>query len=415
MKTKILIILISLLSIGLSNAQEEPLFLLVGHPFYDAEPFPSHLLRLNYSNKSLEIIRRFSTSKESLREVKYYPELRKIIIVKDGWILTENTHKVIQFLDMDNGQEMDSVSLDSLNYSYMYSWLFSFNNTNKSVFCIQLANHRLSKKSILIGIQMPSLRSLNVDPNDFIYTEISGNPGSCLLTFDGLDAYTNSRNGQLRIPKTADTLSRPVFPIQLPKEFQFQKKERRLIIVNTKNIFAFSLYNSPTDAKNIGYSDLAILDKSSNSWYKQKIKGNCDGMIRSFGEWIAGTVFSNNNIFDEKDRLKEKIVRLSPGKEKRRKKMTKTGMPADYRFEYFGVYSPGILYILNVHTKHYIEWSTGQGDSEILLIENDLVYYRVNDEIYRAPILNGQRLGKTRLLIKNEIVPDIHWAFISNN
>ena len=88
-------------------------------------------------------------------------------------------------------------------------------------------------------------------------------------------------------------------------------------------------------------------------------------------------------------------------------------MPADFRFDYFGVYSPGTLYLLNVKTKDFFEWHTGQGDCEILLVENDDIYYRVNDEIYMRKILGDKRLEKPRLLIKNTVVPDIHWASIS--
>jgi hypothetical protein len=66
-----------------------------------------------------------------------------------------------------------------------------------------------------------------------------------------------------------------------------------------------------------------------------------------------------------------------------------------------------------VKTRDYLEWDTKQGDSEILLVANNEVYYRVSDEIFKAPILNGKKLGKAKLLIKNEVVPDIHWAFLS--
>ncbi len=62
-----------------------------------------------------------------------------------------------------------------------------------------------------------------------------------------------------------------------------------------------------------------------------------------------------------------------------------------------------------------IKWNTGHGDSEVLLVQDDIVYYRVNDKIFKAPIIKGETLGEAKLLIQDERVPDIHWAFISKN
>jgi hypothetical protein len=80
----------------------------------------------------------------------------------------------------------------------------------------------------------------------------------------------------------------------------------------------------------------------------------------------------------------------------------------------YGLYRPGILYLFNTDTEKYIEWSTGQGDSEILLVQDETVYYRVFDRIYKAPIVDGERLGESELLVEDsQVVPSIHWAFTS--
>lgn len=412
MRKALLVPLICFIVTNFSVAQEDQLYFIVAHPFYDAEPFPSFLFRLNAANKSLDTIQQLSTNKEALREVKYYPEHKKIIIVKDGWFRTKNTHKVVQVLGMDTPHRLDSINLDSLEYSYINSWLFK-PTSDKSIFGIELYNSKLTKKRLLLGININNLEVTEFDPEKLKYAELSGNTGSCLLAFDGMSVYTNSKNGELRIPESSDTAKRPVFPIQLPEEYQLHKKERRSIVINTSSAFALSLSNSGANNKNLGFSDFAILDKSSNFWFKKRIKGNYGGALRSYDEWIVGTVYSNLNVFNEKGQLVETLKRESPGKSLRRQKSFKTGMPADYRFDYFGVYSPGILYLINVKTRDYIEWNTKQGDSEVLLVENNRVYYRVNDEIFEAPILNEKKLGKAKLLIKNEMVPDIHWAFLS--
>jgi hypothetical protein len=91
------------------------------------------------------------------------------------------------------------------------------------------------------------------------------------------------------------------------------------------------------------------------------------------------------------------------------------GPPQDLRFNMFDCYYPGILYLFNVQTRQYIEWNTGQGDSEVLLMEGDTVYYRVNTGIYRTQIKQNGQIAKPVLLLKDERVPDIHWAFSSPN
>ena len=397
-----------------SYSQQQTLNLLAGHPFYDAEPFPSYLMKLNVASKTLDTIRQLSTNKHALREVKYYPEHRKIVLIKDGWFLKNASYKEIEFINMDSLYVIKRINLDSMNYFYMNSWMFFSNPAlNESIFGIELYNSKIFNRRALVGFDISTLKSRSFDIDNLKHAQIEGTVGSCLLTFDCLAAYTNPSNGELRIPEAFDTARRPVFSIELPKKMQPTRKELRSIVVNTRNAFVFSLNNSGSGENDLGFTMLAILDKSSSRWFKQKVKGNVDYMIRSFSDWVVGTVYSDLKLFDKKERVREIQNKESPGKEMRRQKIYKTGMPADYRFEYFGVYSPGILYMINVRTENYIEWNTGQGDSEILLVENDEVYYRVNDEIFKASILKGRKLGKAKLLVKNDIVPDIHWAFLS--
>ena len=54
--------------------------------------------------------------------------------------------------------------------------------------------------------------------------------------------------------------------------------------------------------------------------------------------------------------------------------------------------------------------TTNQGDSEILLIANGVVYYRVSKRLYSVPISDGG-LGRSRLLVEDRLIDDAHWAF----
>jgi hypothetical protein len=71
--------------------------------------------------------------------------------------------------------------------------------------------------------------------------------------------------------------------------------------------------------------------------------------------------------------------------------------------------------LFNVHTKDYIEWDTRQGDSEVLLVQDDFVYYRVNTKILKSAIIDNMQLSEPELLIDDERVRDIHWAYLKRN
>jgi hypothetical protein len=53
---------------------------------------------------------------------------------------------------------------------------------------------------------------------------------------------------------------------------------------------------------------------------------------------------------------------------------------------------------------------TGQGDSEILHVESDHVFYRATDRLYRARI-GTNAISTGELLVKNPAMEDVHWMF----
>ena len=73
----------------------------------------------------------------------------------------------------------------------------------------------------------------------------------------------------------------------------------------------------------------------------------------------------------------------------------------------------GYLAIRSIHDPSiFIEWDTKQGDSEILGIHEDIVYYRKHDEVWYVPIVQGKQLGQHEMLLKDEAVPGIHFMFV---
>ena len=74
---------------------------------------------------------------------------------------------------------------------------------------------------------------------------------------------------------------------------------------------------------------------------------------------------------------------------------------------------PGRLHVFDSETGSVFTITTNQGDSEIVLIDNGTVYYRVSDRLYSAPI-SKRGLGQARVLARDEAITDAHWAFVKH-
>ena len=138
-------------------------------------------------------------------------------------------------------------------------------------------------------------------------------------------------------------------------------------------------------------------------WRTIRIDGSSSSS-RLFGPWLVTIVAYWN-----------KDHRVSPGRENEREKgsMSVPSVREGYAaFRGRWNWSPGMLTLQNLADGRKIRIETGQEDSEILRVEGDTALYRVNDLIYQARIA-GDQLKDTVLIVKDEDVPEIHWAFWS--
>jgi len=124
-------------------------------------------------------------------------------------------------------------------------------------------------------------------------------------------------------------------------------------------------------------------------------------VLRNFGDWFASLVVEGGS------------ARESPGKALRRQLRPNaySDPPVDVDFQASHEYSPGLLYLTNVRTQKSYTIKTDEGDSEVLLINNGTIYYRVNDSIFRAPI-GPENVGMPVLIATDQQIPDVHWAFL---
>jgi hypothetical protein len=123
--------------------------------------------------------------------------------------------------------------------------------------------------------------------------------------------------------------------------------------------------------------------------------------LTGFGDFLALT----------EARTKDAQFRETAGKAAWKSEATATGPSMAARFAGETVVFPGRLHLYDMEHDRSYTISTEQGDSEVLLVEAGMVYYRVGDSLYKSSI-GETALGSPQLLAKSEILGDAHWAFI---
>jgi hypothetical protein len=108
------------------------------------------------------------------------------------------------------------------------------------------------------------------------------------------------------------------------------------------------------------------------------------------------------------------IVKESPGKAERQQILDpedwyRDQAPIDSLFEN---YFPGIIHLYDVRSGRRYRIDTGQGDSEVLLVDGNTIYYRVNDKLFRADI-GPSAIQNPVQIVRNPNVQFAHWAFLA--
>ena len=166
-----------------------------------------------------------------------------------------------------------------------------------------------------------------------------------------------------------------------------------------------------------GTTELLVYDKKFQRWSAVRFPGEASA-VRGFGHWL---VLGHRDLMQSLQaflRNEPSKRRESPGSE-RRKTWLRSGSDerdggnatVDDFFRSGRYYHPGIMYLYDVRSQKRYEIKTSEGDSEILLVDGDTVYYRVNQNLYSAAIGTSE-LGNSKLILSDETVQLSHWAFI---
>jgi hypothetical protein len=148
---------------------------------------------------------------------------------------------------------------------------------------------------------------------------------------------------------------------------------------------------------------MLLFRKSDKTWHTFPIHPNVAPNVRGFGRYIATMDVLGSESPGSK----------SAGTERWRSGPSRMGPDLTASIMMSGRVYPGKLYLYDVDTERVFPIVTGDGDSEVLLVDNNTVYYRSSDRLFSAPIENDH-VGPPQLLVSDDVIRDAHWAFIKH-
>ena len=189
----------------------------------------------------------------------------------------------------------------------------------------------------------------------------------------------------------------------IPLGYQIPEALRKGMNIKITNL---TINDSHVFAVGIGdgrgrYRDL-LFRKSDRTWHTFPMAAEVDN-VRGFGKYIATMEVTKPKSVDA----------LSAGMERWRPEAGKMGPQLAGRVALSGHFYPGKLFLYDVDTERVFPIVTNDGDSEVLLVENNIVYYRASDRLYSA-VIEKDHVGRGQLLVTNDVIRDAHWAFIKH-
>ena len=377
-----------ILSTPLLTAAQPSVYFLSGCPAPDSTySFPSNLYRLDVTGERITHIREVVPKADGTVFIRPYYDDRLVSIMRGG--IGERIH--FSLVRMDSPET-------GTQFYYEHPTGMTFLQANmldipgKGLY----QAIRISKKDELLqlGMNLDTMKQEAIPSSDYKYAVSSGSPG---IGTTGGDAFVLDSYPHGGIIFGRDRVN---MDFRLPAAMRAQDAAEliELRINNATQRVLLSVGTLERTRKTRAETPFQIYDKSTDEWHTAYFPGDFSKSLRAFGEWLAGA-----ETYQREE--------VSPGKENRRQIRTDTGFAADSRLGIARIYCPGNLFLYNIQTKKLRRIETGQGDSEILLTDGKTVYYRINNALYSAPI-EEDGIGSPKLLAREEIVRDIHWAFL---
>jgi hypothetical protein len=253
-------------------------------------------------------------------------------------------------------------------------------------------------KGQLVGmIADPALPCENsfvtLDPTEIKYVVAQGKGGVADVSVPDGIRVTIDLEGKV-IAWVAGIPTYPGFEIPVALRQGLSSRPSVWMLVNNSRVAVFSLFEKTSGRA-------VVFRKRDGTWRRLPDVSGQPFWLKGFGDIVAMS----------EARVKSDKYPASAGPAGWRKHRSDMGPNIDGRLHDSSEVFPGRLQLYDTERDRVYAITTNQGDSEVLLVDKNVVYYRVSDRLYSTEItVDG--LAPARLIATSEVVRDTHWAFI---
>ncbi len=381
------------------------LYLVSGYPTDDSEMnVPARLYRLSREDRSLTVVEELLKETETTDFIRAYHDKRLLIAAAPHYY---PQHLII--VNMNDPCKTGHVDIESEKWNP--SRIFLLDIPGEGLFLAFEGYSRELKQNQFYSINLRTGREKALDPDVLKYACIPGLSGVGHLDTYSMDLFIDPK-GYLQKPWYDETGNR-LINIDLPPMPYNALPLKKTGIWSVNGIEQtmwsvmwmigterFDLIFPREDSGEAKKQVFQLFDKSEKTWKEVKVPGVFPKgftQLKPFGNWMAGIPVGELVQGSEKE--KEAI-------NKARKEKRNSGL----RFLRLLYRNPNEeIFLYNVKTGKDYTIKTDDIESEVLLVEDDVVYYRVKDRLYRSDI--SKDFKDPELLAQDPALEGIYWAF----
>ena len=212
-------------------------------------------------------------------------------------------------------------------------------------------------------------------------------------TGDTLTASVRDDSGELRV-----FLDGAFVPVQVPAPPGYTEPRRfSFIVYGLNEELAALTVREIISRQPVEKSGVWVLNRATGKW-TQIPTPHPTPEVRTLGTWVV--IAETQPEGREGERVPSKARRVP----------SSMGPAIAHRMQSRHIRLPGRITLFHSTDGQQLRIETGEDDTEVLAIHEGKVYYRVNDQLWRAGILKD-KLAPPELVFESPVIGDVHWIF----
>jgi hypothetical protein len=264
-------------------------------------------------------------------------------------------------------------------------------------------------QSLLIVFDLETGQQVEKDPDILKYALLPGLSGLAHEDAYQMDLFIDLQGNFLSVwqdeegKKTIDYNWPP-----LPVKAHPAVKKGRWLVKGTEQDLADVTWFIGTSGYNLVYPrkenappdklEMQLYNKADGTWHEIMVPGEYPTgltQLKPFGNWIAGTP-----VGKQIEGFPKTLV----------DKVRKNKREQDNQYGNLLIMNPKEeIFLYSIETGKEYTIKTDSEESEVLLIEDDTVFYRVKDAVYKASLEDNFK--NPELIIRNPELINVYWAF----